>query len=177
MNSPTSPIMPDEPGFAPNAFSAPAPPQSSYDHVPHWYDRILDVMLGEDETLAKNRLALVCSNCRLVNGQAPPGVKTVEEVGKWRCASCGSWNGKESENAKALQEMTEKTHHIDEETDDASQVEHENERPQRRRQPPSNAGELEMSTRRTDSPTGSDSGLNKRVTRSASKKPSFDALE
>ncbi|KAK5938924.1 hypothetical protein PMZ80_009116 [Knufia obscura] len=94
-----SPVSPDEPGFAPNAFIQAAPSRAAYEHVPHWYDRILDVMLGEDEHLAKNRLALLCQNCRLVNGQAPPGVKTIEELGRWRCQSCGAWNG--------VQEMTE----------------------------------------------------------------------
>lgn len=97
-NSPGSDLSPEEPGFAPNAFSDP-PPQTSSAYAPdqqhRWYDRILDVMLGEDETLAKNRLALICANCRLVNGQAPPGVRTLEEIGRWRCGSCGAWNGVE----------------------------------------------------------------------------------
>lgn len=65
-------------------------------------------MLGEDETLAKNRLVLLCQNCRLVNGQAPPSVKTLEELGKWRCQSCGAWNGTQTEALKVVQEMTEK---------------------------------------------------------------------
>lgn len=61
----------------------------------HWYDRILDALLGEDETQPKNRLVLICSECRLVNGQAPPGVRTIEDIGKWRCGGCRAWNGKE----------------------------------------------------------------------------------
>lgn len=40
-------------------------------------------------------MALICSECRLVNGQAPPGVRTLEDVGRWRCGGCGAWNGKE----------------------------------------------------------------------------------
>jgi hypothetical protein len=88
----------DEPGFAPNAF--PSAPQYIEQH--RWYDRLLDVLLGEDETQPKNRLALICTNCRLVNGQAPPGVKTLEELGRWRCGSCGAWNGEESEAKKVL---------------------------------------------------------------------------
>ena len=68
----------------------------------------MDLLLGEDETLPKNRLALICSNCRLVNGQAPPGVKTLDEVGKWRCGSCGSWNGEESEAKKMLEAIRKK---------------------------------------------------------------------
>jgi hypothetical protein len=100
---------PDEPGFAPNAF--PNPPQQArpaYEQPSKWYDRILDVLLGEDETLAKNRMVLICAKCRLVNGQAPPGVKSLEEVGRWRCGGCGAWNGVESEAANLMQEMRQK---------------------------------------------------------------------
>ena len=75
--------------FAPNAFSA-APQYSQANEGSRWYDRIMDVLLGEDETLPRARLALICSNCRLVNGQAPPGVKRLEDVGKWRCGGCGA---------------------------------------------------------------------------------------
>jgi endoplasmic reticulum junction formation protein lunapark len=102
-------ITPDEPGFAPNAF--PNPPQQArpaYEQPSKWYDRILDVLLGEDETLAKNRIVLICANCRLVNGQAPPGVKSLEEVGRWKCGGCGAWNGVESEAANLMQEMRQK---------------------------------------------------------------------
>ncbi|KAF2432721.1 hypothetical protein EJ08DRAFT_658719 [Tothia fuscella] len=93
--------------FAPNAYSSP----SQYTSEPsfgesHWYDRILDALLGEDEALAKNRFALICSNCRLVNGQAPPGAKSLEDVGKWRCSGCGTLNGKESETAKVIKEVS-----------------------------------------------------------------------
>lgn len=47
-------------------------------------------------------MAMICSSCRLVNGQAPPGIKTPEELGRWRCGSCGAWNGVESETTKIL---------------------------------------------------------------------------
>ena len=99
--------------FAPNAFSVQnAPPsirQPSSNYAtdgPKWYDRIMDVVLGEDETQAKNRLVLICQNCRLVNGQAPPGVRTLEELGRWRCSSCHAWNGAENEESKILQRMS-----------------------------------------------------------------------
>ena len=81
--------------FAPNAF----PTTSQYaqpSHGPRWYDRLVDALLGEDETLPKNRIALICEQCRLVNGQAPPGVKTLEDIGRWRCGGCNTMNGKES---------------------------------------------------------------------------------
>lgn len=105
----------DAPGeeFAPNAFSSPSRPtplrqaSSQYaDGGPKWYDRILDIVLGEDETQAKNRMVLICQNCKLVNGQAPPGVRTLEELGKWRCSACHAWNGVESEEHKALRQIS-----------------------------------------------------------------------
>ncbi|OJD26321.1 hypothetical protein ACJ73_02307 [Blastomyces percursus] len=93
----------DEPGFAHNAFPPSQPHQQHADLLqPHWYDRILDVLLGEDETLPKNRLALICTQCRLVNGQAAPGIRSLEEIGHWRCGSCNALNGEESETYKAL---------------------------------------------------------------------------
>jgi hypothetical protein len=55
----------------------------------------MDALLGEDETQAKNRLAMICAECRLVNGQAPPGARTLEDIGRWRCGGCRAWNGKE----------------------------------------------------------------------------------
>lgn len=96
-------LPPDAPGaeFAPNAYEgATLTKQYSASAATtftqhHWYDRILDALLGEDETQPKNRLALICTECRLVNGQAPPGTKSLEEVGRWRCSSCHAWNGQE----------------------------------------------------------------------------------
>ena len=58
--------------------------------------------MGEDETLPGKRLALICQKCRLVNGQAPPGTQRLEDVGKWRCAACGTMNGKENEVKKIV---------------------------------------------------------------------------
>jgi len=98
--------------FAPNAFSAPSRPptvrQASSQYAtdsPKWYDRILDVVLGEDETQAKNRIVLICQSCRLVNGQAPPGTRTLEEVGRWRCSSCNAMNGVEAPESKMLKQI------------------------------------------------------------------------
>ena len=61
--------------------------------TPQWYDRLLDVVLGEDETSAKNRFALICKNCRMVNGLAPPGARSLDEMDEWGCARCGAMNG------------------------------------------------------------------------------------
>ncbi|KAL3493302.1 hypothetical protein BJX62DRAFT_235379 [Aspergillus germanicus] len=108
VNAPLPPLPPssgppglDEPGFAPNAFPA---PQQYIEHS-RWYDRLLDVLLGEDETQPKNRIVLICGTCRLVNGQAPPGVKSLEELGRWRCGGCGAWNGEESAAKKVLADI------------------------------------------------------------------------
>ncbi|KAL9604356.1 MAG: hypothetical protein Q9219_000544 [cf. Caloplaca sp. 3 TL-2023] len=92
--------------FAPNAFSS-APQYAQPGEGPKWYDRLMDVILGEDETLPRNRLALICHQCRLINGQAPPGVQRLEEVGQWRCSGCGFMNGEEKEEARILKEIQE----------------------------------------------------------------------
>ncbi|OAA55088.1 hypothetical protein ISF_08009 [Cordyceps fumosorosea ARSEF 2679] len=104
-----------EPGaeFAPNAFSHSAPPQpqpqvAHYTPGPpetHWYDRIFDVLLGEDETLPKNRIVLLCHSCRLVNGQAPPGTRSLSELGVWRCAACHATNGAVDEGKRIVDEV------------------------------------------------------------------------
>jgi len=93
--------------FAPNAFNGPSSHthSSSVSQGGNWYDRILDAILGEDETMAKNRLALICENCKMVLGQAPPGVKRLEDVGKWKCGACGAWNGVEDEGKKIVKQM------------------------------------------------------------------------
>jgi len=99
--------------FAPNAFS-PTDLTKQYSSStaatfvqPHWYDRILDALLGEDETQPKNRLALICSECRLVNGQAPPGTRTIEDIGRWRCGGCNAWNGKEKVKEEAVASLVQ----------------------------------------------------------------------
>ncbi|OJJ06659.1 hypothetical protein ASPVEDRAFT_140942 [Aspergillus versicolor CBS 583.65] len=110
----------DEPGFAPNAF----PASQQYIEQSHWYDRLLDVLLGEDETQPKNRIVLICSSCRLVNGQAPPGMKTLEELGRWRCGGCGAWNGEESAAKKALADIKAESGPVEAVSDAEADVEH-----------------------------------------------------
>ncbi|MCJ1389906.1 hypothetical protein MMC18_002763 [Xylographa bjoerkii] len=93
--------------FAPNAFSVP-PQYAQIGGGPKWYDRFMDVLLGEDETLPKNRIVLICKKCRLVNGQAPPGVKQLEDVGTWRCSGCGTMNGEDSDGKKLVADIKRK---------------------------------------------------------------------
>jgi endoplasmic reticulum junction formation protein lunapark len=95
--------------FAPNAFGRPPPPQfTQYDGpaaMPHWYDRIFDLILGEDETAPKNRIVLICKQCRLVNGQAPPGTESLAQIGTWKCMACGFLNGEMDEGKKIMREI------------------------------------------------------------------------
>ncbi|KAM0325020.1 hypothetical protein ACHAQA_007556 [Verticillium albo-atrum] len=96
--------------FAPNAY-AQQPPQHYAQQAElttdssHWYDRIMDLLLGEDETAPKNRVVLICHNCRLVNGQAPPGTKSLAELGMWKCMSCGAANGEIDEGKRIVNEV------------------------------------------------------------------------
>lgn len=64
--------------------------------------------MGEDETSPKNRIVLICEKCRLVNGQAPPGTKSIGDLGHWRCYACSTLNGEADEAAKVVQQMKEK---------------------------------------------------------------------
>ncbi|CAI6084777.1 unnamed protein product [Clonostachys chloroleuca] len=118
------PVTPNQSGnleptaeFAPNAEHISQSPPSPYQVYPqqypsfqqpesHWYDRIFDVLLGEDETAPKNRIVLLCTHCRLVNGQAPPGVKSLSEIGRWRCMGCNRENGEvEDEGTRIVREV------------------------------------------------------------------------
>ncbi|KAI1272524.1 hypothetical protein F5Y07DRAFT_301438 [Xylaria sp. FL0933] len=104
---PSSPPSHPTEEFAPNA--GPLPPTYNQYEMnpgpPRWYDRILDLMLGEDETAPKNRIVLICQKCRLVNGQAPPGIKNVADLGAWKCMGCGATNGEMDEGKKIIQEV------------------------------------------------------------------------
>ncbi|POS72105.1 hypothetical protein DHEL01_v209501 [Diaporthe helianthi] len=114
--------------FAPNAFEGQRPQSAhvqggQYEANPaglqhHWYDRVIDTLLGEDETAAKNRIVLICKECRLVNGQAPPGTTSLSEVGLWRCMGCGAKNGEENEGKRILKEVLGGRDESAERTDD-----------------------------------------------------------
>lgn len=97
--------------FSPNAFDGSRPPaqsvagQGQYELQNHWYDRIMDLLLGEDETASKNRIVLICKQCRLVNGQAPPGTNSLAELGMWKCMACGAMNGEVDEGKRLVKEV------------------------------------------------------------------------
>lgn len=94
--------------FAPNAFidhHSHHPQAPQHDAPPSWYDRIMDLLLGEDEAAAKNRIVLICRSCRQVNGQAPPGTRSLAELGVWKCMSCGASNGEVNEGKRLIKEV------------------------------------------------------------------------
>jgi len=64
-------------------------PQESHSRA--FLDRLLDLLVGEDENSPDHRYALICRHCRAHNGLAPPG-ETGEDVG-YLCGRCGGWNG------------------------------------------------------------------------------------
>ena len=163
-------FSPDAPSFANNDFSMHPPSEPpAYSQGPKWYDRILDVLLGDDESAAKNRLALICSNCKLVNGQAPPGIKNLEDLGKWRCSGCGTMNGVESEAKRVVKEMQEKAKVEDGEG---------GEKVGRATEEDTEGVEFEDSGQATTArEPEDDTGVTKRVTRSANKEETLEALE
>lgn len=62
-------------------------------YQPRWYDRILDVIVGEDEYSPKSRYALICVSCRNHNGLAQPG--ELPQYVIYICPRCGYRNGEE----------------------------------------------------------------------------------
>jgi len=93
------------PQFHPSAFTPPPTSPASPPAPKGVFDRLLDLLVGEDETSPEHRYALICSRCRTHNGLAPPG-ETALQVG-YICARCGQWNGPETGDGRVT---TEKLH-------------------------------------------------------------------
>ncbi|QSL66118.1 hypothetical protein MERGE_000493 [Pneumocystis wakefieldiae] len=60
--------------------------------------RILNFIIGPDETSPENRYALICKKCGIHNGLAPYGEKW--ESIKYICMNCGIWNGNVKQDEK-----------------------------------------------------------------------------
>lgn len=72
-------------------------------------DRLLLLIIGEDEFDVSKRYALICSTCHSHNGLAPPGELAIDV--KYICPHCGKPNGveaEEKENGKPVEEIQEK---------------------------------------------------------------------
>lgn len=64
--------------------------------------RILNFIIGPDETSPENRYALICKNCGIHNGLAPYGEK--RESIKYICINCGTWNGNIKQDIKNIKD-------------------------------------------------------------------------
>jgi endoplasmic reticulum junction formation protein lunapark len=90
----SQPLSQNIPQFHPSAFSP--PPSPTLPQQPHsktFLDKLLDLIVGEDENAPDHRYALICRHCRAHNGLAPPGERG-DDVG-YLCGRCGGWNGPE----------------------------------------------------------------------------------
>lgn len=67
-------------------------PPTKYE--PTWQDRLLDLLMGENENSPNNRMALICAQCRNHNGLASYGEIASEVV--YICPHCGFLNGSKS---------------------------------------------------------------------------------
>ncbi|KAH7308701.1 hypothetical protein B0I35DRAFT_464253 [Stachybotrys elegans] len=104
--APNAEYYPEQPAGQPVHSMQPSQHANIYGtpHEPHWYDRLFELLLGDDETAPKNRIALICRACRLVNGQAPPGTKSLADLGKWKCMACGAVNNEADEGRRLVKE-------------------------------------------------------------------------
>ena len=84
-----------QPPFQPRPDQPPLPlPRQTEHKTP--FDRILDLLVGEDENSPMSREALICGHCGNHNGLAPKGEVALSV--RYLCPRCGNWNGKASEN-------------------------------------------------------------------------------
>ncbi|OLL24967.1 Protein lunapark [Neolecta irregularis DAH-3] len=75
----------------------PEPLQAQSPVASTWYDRVLDILVGVDESAPSQRHALICISCRSHNGLAP--FSQPPETVAYSCPHCGSWNGPREETA------------------------------------------------------------------------------
>src|SRR5579859_203922 len=112
----------NSPQFHPSAFSPPPSPTLAPQHQSKTFlDRVLDLLVGEDENAADHRYALICRHCRAHNGLAPPGERG-DQVG-YLCGRCGGWNGPDPNKPKSTTpapEEKEKKSVSEEKSDDVS---------------------------------------------------------
>lgn len=103
-------LHPDQPDFKPSLISPnhhpelqqyPLGPVYNANYQPSWYDKILDIIVGEDEYSPKSRYALICNNCRRHNGLAQPG--ELPQYVIYICPQCGFRNGTEKKKRKETQ--------------------------------------------------------------------------
>lgn len=62
---------------------------------------------GEDENWVGTGLALTCDDCRLANRLSPPGIKRLEDFGKWRCGESSAMNREKIEFKNSVASIKE----------------------------------------------------------------------
>ncbi len=68
--------------------------------APTFLDRVLELIIGEDETSPAHRYALICQKCFSHNGLAPAGTNDVDAARiKYACPCCGFVNGVDKERS------------------------------------------------------------------------------
>ncbi|EPX73641.1 uncharacterized protein SOCG_02859 [Schizosaccharomyces octosporus yFS286] len=65
----------------------------------HWYDKVLEGLVGADEREEKNREALICQHCYRHNGLASVGERA--KFVRYVCMYCKSWNGPSVDSDRA----------------------------------------------------------------------------
>lgn len=90
--------VPDQPAY-------PLGPAYNANYQPSWYDKILDIIVGEDEYSPKARYALICQNCRRHNGLAQPG--ELPQYVIYICPQCGLRNGQEKKKRREQESKDE----------------------------------------------------------------------
>ncbi|CAA22491.1 lunapark Lnp1 [Schizosaccharomyces pombe] len=87
------------------AKSVPGSSSSSSDpmHPQHWYDRVLEGLVGANENSENNREALICSHCFHHNGLASYGEKASDV--RYVCLFCKAWNGPPIDKSLPSSEM------------------------------------------------------------------------
>ncbi|WBW74680.1 lunapark Lnp1 [Schizosaccharomyces osmophilus] len=65
----------------------------------HWYDKVLEGLVGADEREEKNREALICQHCYRHNGLASVGERA--KFVRYVCLYCKTWNGPSVDSDRA----------------------------------------------------------------------------
>lgn len=86
----------------PNINNPSLAPIHNVGYQPRWYDRILDMIVGEDEYSPKYRYALICEKCHRHNGLALPGESPQYVV--YFCPGCNHRNGTKKPKKRTKQQ-------------------------------------------------------------------------
>jgi hypothetical protein len=123
-------------------------------YEPTWQDRLLDLLIGENENSPNSRMALICKQCRNHNGLASYGELASNVV--YICPRCGFLNGNKNET-KGVSDEREQSLTSSEGTDlpqtTVESLSHDNGSPVREKQPPTKNEVASATTSRNESPT------------------------